>query len=203
MFCGCYNQKGGRVCSLVAGSEGPRYVSALWCEAGGTGSPLGDEPPSTPPLVLPTGAHTVASPVTCCAGSPSTALSPTSVMGMIPAISLVILQARVSQDHQCRSLSVYALISGMSATSVQMDAHWELWKQPRPWPGPVSMCPHPLEAKARPFPAVRAPVVHSEVPWVLRLQSRYQRLQSVNSTAKRRGLRFQLCSQRASSTDQL
>ncbi|DAA20988.1 TPA: CD46 antigen, complement regulatory protein-like [Bos taurus] len=38
------------------------------------------------------GAHTVASPVTCCAGSPSTALSPTSVMGMIPAISLVILQ---------------------------------------------------------------------------------------------------------------
>lgn len=124
-------------------------------------------------------------------------------MGMIPAISLVILQARVSQDHQCRSLSVYALVSGMSATSVQMDAHWELWKQPRPWPGPVSMCPHPLEAKARPFPAVRAPVVHSEVPWVLRLQSRYQRLQSGNSTAKGRGLRFQLCSQRASSTDQL
>ena len=92
-----------------------------------------------------------------------TALSPTSIMGVIPAISLVVPQAWFSQDRQCRSLSVYALKSGVSATSGQVDARWELWKQPRRWPGPVSVCTHPLDAKARPFPAVRAPVVHGEV----------------------------------------
>ena len=131
----------GRVCSLVAGPEGPRYVSALWCEAGGTGSALGDEPPGTPPLVLPTGVHTVMSPVTCCAGSPTTALSPTSVMGMIPAISLVVPQARFSQDHQCRSLSVYALKSGMSATSVPWMHIGSYGSNPDPGLA-LSLCAH-------------------------------------------------------------
>lgn len=118
LSCGSYSQKGGRVCFLAAGPEGPRYVSscgmkqarrgARWeterllrddgAPAGrwGTrwemmGRPLGDGVPSAPPLALPTGCTLCD--VTChllrrltrysVAG---TALSPTSVTGMIPAV---------------------------------------------------------------------------------------------------------------------
>lgn len=123
-------------------------------------------------------------------------------MGVIPAFNLALPQAWFSQDHQCRSLSVYALKSGVSATSGQVDARRELWKQPRRWPGPVSVCTHPLDAKARPFPAVRAPVVHGEVLGA-QLTKQASVLKSANSTAAGRGLRLQLSSPRAPAADQL
>ena len=60
---------------------------------------------------------------------------------MIPAISLVVPQARFSQDHQCRSLSVYALKSGMSATSVPWMHIGSYGSNPDPGLA-LSLCAH-------------------------------------------------------------
>lgn len=135
-----------------------------------------------------------------------TALNPALTMGM-PAISPGIPQVLFSQSHQHRSVGTNPLKSGTSTTVVmKLDPSWELKKQPRLWPGPVSTCTHskPTAGKARPVPAVKVPVVHSDVLQVLSLQSRRWWHRSADHTAIERGLRFQLCFQsHAAPEDQL
>ena len=79
----------GKVCSLVVGMETPRSISELQCEVDGIGAlPLGEEPPSIPPLERSTGACAL---LYCLAPTMGftkytavgTALGPASTIGML------------------------------------------------------------------------------------------------------------------------
>ena len=97
----------GKVCSLVVGMETPRSISELQCEVDGIGAlPLGEEPPSIPPLERSTGACAL---LYCLAPTMGftkytavgTALGPTLTVGM-PAHGPGVSQMLFLQGHQHR-----------------------------------------------------------------------------------------------------
>lgn len=131
--CGCLSTVGSRVCSPVVKVEASRTISALQCEAGGTGALLlGEEPWTIPSLepstgdcalwchVLPQGSGTKY--IHCC----STVLSPTLTMG-IQAISRGIPQMQFSQSLQLRSVGSDSLKSGVRTVEAAQTSALSLY----------------------------------------------------------------------------
>lgn len=134
------------------------------------------------------------SPATHCVGSQSTLLSevppqPHQAIGTGNPLALC------SQSHQCRSIGANPLKSGTKTVVVMyQDQVWELWKQSRPQ---SSLCVYvltkPIAAKAEPIPAAGVPIIHSDVPQRLSLQSQQWWFKSMDLKATGRQIRFQPC----------
>ena len=112
------------------------------------------------------------------------ALGPTSFVGVL-AIGPGASQALFSPGHQDRSTEVRSKDCSNHAPGPAVGAMEAAQTLAQPSPH-VYAPTKPTAAKVRPVPATGAPVVHSDVPQVLNLQSHQWRYKSVVHTALER-----------------
>ena len=183
-LCGCQSPVWDRVCSPVVGVEAPRSISELWCEVGGTGTLLlREELLCIPPQELSTERCTLwchlppvvwAHKVYCCWHCPQPHHNHGNAGNQPRCPSGAVLTKPPAQTHwhrfaEVRHQDCYSHAPGSAVGAMTLAQTLT----------PLLHAHVPSKsaaADAGPTPAMGAPVICSDVPQALSLQSRWRRI---------------------------